>query len=59
MKPQRALTQLKGDKPETIDCMLAIYVPFEGGGLLRFDGKKGAFMGRNGVIINFVPMPKM
>ena len=40
---------------------MAIYVPLDGtnGGLLLYDGKKGAFMGRNGVLINFVPMPKM
>lgn len=58
---ERAHELVKGYKPETIDSFVAIYVPLEGanGGLLLYDGKKGAFMGRNGVLINFVPMPKM
>jgi len=58
---ERAQELLKGYKPETIDGLIAIYVPLEGanGGLLLYDGVKGAFMGRNGVLINFVPMPKM
>lgn len=58
---ERALAQVKGYKPETIENYVAIYVPLEGanGGLLLYDGKKGQFMGRNGVLINFVPMPKM
>ena len=58
---ERAQALVKGYKPETIDSLVAIYVPLEGpnGGLLLYDGKKGAFMGRNGVLINFVPMPKM
>jgi serine/threonine protein kinase len=58
---ERAHEQLKGYKPDTINSLVAIYVPLDGtnGGLLLYDGKKGAFMGRNGVLINFVPMPKM
>lgn len=58
---ERAKELVKGYKPDTIDSYVAIYVPLSGanGGLLLYDGKKGAFMGRNGVLINFVPMPKM
>jgi hypothetical protein len=58
---ERAKELVKGYKPDTIDSYVAIYVPLTGvnGGLLLYDGKKGAFMGRNGVLINFVPMPKM
>jgi len=58
---ERAQALLKAYKPETIDSLIAVYVPTEGanGGLLLYDGKKAAFMGRNGVLINFVPLPKM
>jgi len=58
---ERAHELLKGYKPDTINTLVAIYVQLDGtnGGLLLYDGKKGAFMGRNGVLINFVPMPKM
>ena len=58
---ERAQALVKAYKPETIDSLVAIYVPTTGanGGLLLYDGKKGAFMGRNGVLINFVPLPRM
>ncbi|MBI2516698.1 MAG: hypothetical protein HYV95_07250 [Opitutae bacterium] len=51
---------VQGYKPETITSYIAIYVPLEGdkGGLLLFDGKRGVMMGRNGVLINFVPLTK-
>lgn len=51
---------VQGYKPETIISYIAIYVPLEDGygGLLLFDGKRGVMMGRNGVRINFVPLPK-
>lgn len=49
-------------KAETIDALLAIYVPLENdahAGLLFFDARKGALHSRNGVKINFVPFPRM
>ncbi|MBI2512873.1 MAG: hypothetical protein HYV96_12915 [Opitutae bacterium] len=50
-------------KPETIDALLAIYVPLDtddgNGALLFFDGRRGTLLGRNGVRVNFVPFPKM
>ncbi|HWA29013.1 MAG TPA: hypothetical protein VG734_25400 [Lacunisphaera sp.] len=47
-------------KPETISSLVAIFVRLEDGrgGLLLFDGKKGALFSRTGVIIDFVPMPR-
>jgi hypothetical protein len=56
----RGRTLVQGYKPETITDYIAIYVPLEGGdgGLLLFDGRRGAMMGRNGVRINFVPFAK-
>ena len=47
-------------KPETISSYVAIYVPLEDGkgALLLFDGRKGALLGRAGVIIDFVPFPR-
>lgn len=58
---ERARAQSKGYKPETIHSLIAIYTPLENnkGGLLLYDGAKGAFLGQNGVLINFVPVPKM
>ena len=57
----RARDLVKGYKPETIDSPVVIYVPLEGsnGALLFYDGKKGAFIGRTGVRINYVPLPRM
>lgn len=58
---ERARALCKGYKPESMHSLVAIYTPLEGnnGGLLLYDGKKGAFLGQNGVLINFVPVPKM
>lgn len=60
---ERARVQCKGYKPETIHSLIAIYTPLDSsgtkGGLLLYDGSKGAFLGQNGVLINFVPVPKM
>jgi hypothetical protein len=58
---ERARDLVKGYKPETIDSPVVIYVPLEGsnGALLFYDGRKGAFIGRTGVRINYVPLPKM
>ncbi len=56
----RAHQELDRYKKETIDTLVAIHVPLEGDvvGLLLYDGRKGAFLGRKGVVIKFIPFAK-
>jgi hypothetical protein len=56
----RARQLLAPYKPESIDALVAIYVPLEGnrGGLLLFDGRKGAAKSPKGVLVGFVPPAK-
>jgi len=57
---ERARQLVSPYKPETIDAMIAIYVPLEDGrcGLLFYEGKKRQLMTGKGAVIPFVPMPK-
>lgn len=46
--------------PDTVEHLVAVPVEIQDDliGLLFYDGKKKAFIGRNGVLIRFVPFPK-
>lgn len=46
--------------PETVDSLIAVHTQLEDNqvGLLLYDGKKRAFMARNGVVIKFTPNAK-
>ncbi|MCX6951997.1 MAG: hypothetical protein NTV51_07505 [Verrucomicrobia bacterium] len=56
----RARQQLANYIPETIDTLVAIYVPVDDthGALMLFDGRKNAMQGNNGVLINYLPFAK-
>lgn len=47
-------------RPDTISHLIAVYVPVDDrhGGLLLYDGRKGAIVGNKGPVVNFVPMPR-
>lgn len=60
---RRGKELVKPYKPETITSPIAIFLPLangEGaGGLLLFDSKKGALFMRKGLVIDFIPYPRM